>query len=118
MKNIVQSGTVNFGLIGKQLEQSVAQFLEKAHNTVNTVTVMSVHHIEYDNPVLNHPELIKGMAEKFSSGIINKIINFGMQFTQNQEDREVLDGICNGADSVDAMSLLMGLEDHDDITYH
>jgi phosphoribosylformylglycinamidine (FGAM) synthase-like amidotransferase family enzyme len=58
------------------------------------------------------------MADKFGSGIINKIINFGMQFTNNQEDREVLEGICNGADSVDAMSLLMGLDVNDDVTYH
>ena len=39
-----------------------------------------------------------------------------MQFTQNQEDREVLEGICNGADSVDTMSLLIGLDSHDNIS--
>ena len=116
--SINTGGTVNINLIGKQLEQSVAQFLEKAHNAVNTVTVMSVHHIEYDNPVLNHPELIKGMADKFGSGIINKLIDFGMQFINNQEDREILEGVCSGADSVDAMSLLMGLDVNHDVTYH
>ena len=79
---------------------------------------MSVHHIEYDNPVLNHPELIKGMADKFGSGIINKLIDFGMQFINNQEDREILEGVCSGADSVDAMSLLMGLDVNHDVTYH
>ena len=116
--SINMGAKVSTDSISKQLEQSVNDFKQKADATINNVTVMLVSNIEYDNPVLNHPELIKGMAEKFGSGIINKIINFGMQFTNNQEDREVLEGICNGDDSVDAMSLLMGLDVNHDVTYH
>ena len=57
------------------------------------------------------------MAAKFGSGIIDKLISFGMQFTSS-EDKSLLDNICNEPNSLDNVSLLMGLDTVDSITYN
>jgi hypothetical protein len=86
-------------------------------NLEHTVIVKAVFGIEYDNPILNHPELIKHMAAKFGSGIIDKLISFGMQFTSS-EDKSLLDNICDEPNSLETVSLLMGLDTVDSITYN
>lgn len=116
--SINTGGAVSINSINDEIQQAITGFLEKAHGTINNVTVMSVPNIEYDNPVLNHPELLKEMANKFGSGIVDKLIDFGIQFIDNQEDRELLESVCNQTDNVDTMSLLIGLDVPDGITYH
>ncbi len=86
-------------------------------NLEHTTIVKALFGIEYDNPILNHPELIKNMQTKFGSGIVDKLINFGTQFTSS-EDKSMLEDICNEPNSLETVSLLMGLDTIDSVTYH
>ncbi len=87
-------------------------------NLGHTTVVKALFGIEYDNPILNHQELIKNMATKFGNGIVDKLISFGMQFTSSAEDKNMLEDICNEPNSLETVSLLMGLDTIDSATYH
>jgi hypothetical protein len=93
-----------------QFSEDVDSVVQTISKFDNTTIVKAVFYIEYDNPVLNHPELMKQMANKFGFNVIDKLINFGMQFTNNAEDKAMLDHVCNESNNVDAMSLLLGLD--------
>jgi hypothetical protein len=90
--------------------QTMRKFLV-GEATKDKAIIMAVTHIEYANPVLNHPELIKGIQDKFGSRAINKLIDFSIQFTSNEEDRELLESIINEENSINAVSILLGLEE-------
>lgn len=90
--------------------QTMRKFLV-GEATKGKAIIMAVTHIEYANPVLNHPELIKGIEDKFGSRAINKLIDFSIQFTSNEEDRELLESIINEENSINAVSILLGLDE-------
>ena len=110
---------VDIDNIINEIDISTSVSLSNIQHSVNqgNTVVYALSDIIYDNPILNHPELIKHMAAKFGSGIIDKLISFGMQFTSS-EDKSLLDNICNEPNSLDNVSLLMGLDTVDSITYN
>ena len=120
-KELIEKGEdVDIDNIIKDIEELTSLNLSNVEQIINQTSTIAyvVSNIVYDNPILNHPELIKQMATKFGSGIIDKLINFGMQFINNTEDRTMLECVCNEQNNVDTMALLMGLDVPDSITYH
>lgn len=57
-------------------------------------TVLAVDQIKYDNPLLNHPKLLNQLSDKYGSGVLSKLIDFGTQFTASAESREELEALC------------------------
>ena len=110
---------VDIDNIINEIDISTSVSLSNIQHSVNqgNMVVYALSDVIYDNPILNHPELIKHMAAKFGSGIIDKLISFGMQFTSS-EDKSLLDNICDEPNSLETFSLLMGLDTVDSITYN
>ena len=119
-KELIEKGEdVDIDNVINHIEELISLNLSNVQEAINQTSTIAyvVSDIIYDNPILNHPELIKQMATKFGSGIIDKLINFGMQFN-NTEDRAMLECVCNEPNNVDNMALLIGLDISDNITYH
>lgn len=66
--------------------------------------------IEYDNPVLNHPELLDQAAKKYGHGIIEKLINLSMVFTETQESKDLLHSACSEPNGLENVISLIGLD--------
>ncbi|WP_342269475.1 ankyrin repeat domain-containing protein [Rickettsia endosymbiont of Orchestes rusci] len=80
---------------------------------LNSKIIMAVTEIEYDNPVLNHPELIEQAVKKFGSPIVKKLINLGNQFTDTKENRELLENVCQDSNGLENLLTLIGLDIQD-----
>lgn len=105
---------VNIDKLIADIDNQVAENLNSVINKIsmlkNEIIVKAVFNIEYDNPILNHPKLLYEMSKKYGPGIIDKLIDFGMHFTSNSEDKLILEDICNELDNVENLTLLMGLD--------
>lgn len=66
--------------------------------------------IEYYNPIINHPELINQFNSHYGASLTNRLINFGMQFSYKQEDRDILESICVDDHNIKYLITLIGLE--------
>ncbi len=110
---------VDIDNIINEIDVSTSTSLSNIQHSVNqgNTVIYALSEIIYDNPILNHPELINAMKTKFGSGIVDKLINFGIQFTSS-EDKSMLEDICNEPNSLETVSLLMGLDTIDSVTYH
>jgi len=66
--------------------------------------------MEYCNPIINHPELINQFNSHYGALLTNRLINFGMQFSYKQEDRDILESICIDDHNIEYLTTLIGLE--------
>lgn len=98
--------------IMKEIDVSGSVSLSNIQHTVNqaSMIVKAIFGIEHDNPILNHPEIMKEVVKKFNSNILDKIIDFGAQFVGNQEDREMLNQVCNEPNSIEMLTMLAGID--------
>lgn len=101
----------NFQKLNAESKEAIDTFRQEASDCDGSALVIRVlNHIEYDNPVLNHPELLEKLSDKFGSNVVEKLINFGMEFSITGEDRSLLNDICSNQDSMDSISMILGLE--------
>jgi len=101
----------NFQKLNAESKEAIDTFRQEASDCDESALVIRVlNHIEYDNPVLNHPELLEKLSNKFGSNVVEKLINFGMEFSITGEDRSLLNDVCSNQDSMDSISMILGLD--------
>ncbi len=84
------------------------EFKSRADSIVSTKIVYFVDNMIYDNPLLNHPSLVREFTKIYGSNATSKLIGLTSELSLDSGYRDFIEDRCQGADALISLGILVG----------